>query len=60
MFCYKDRTWCTAKDCVNMECSRNTQNKKIFNPDEFWEKRIGYAAYVKNCKEYIKKTQNKE
>lgn len=29
MFCYKDRSWCTAKDCANLKCDRNTRNKDV-------------------------------
>lgn len=58
MFCYKDRTWCTAKDCANLKCDRNTRNKEVFNPDEFWEKRIAYCDRVKDCKYYKKEVKN--
>lgn len=55
MFCYKDRSWCTAKDCANLKCDRNTRNKDVFNPDEFWSKYICYAVDIKNnCKDYVK------
>jgi hypothetical protein len=58
MLCYKDKTWCTARDCVNMKCDRNTRNKEVFNPDEFWEKRIAYCDYAKDCKYYKKEVKN--
>lgn len=53
MMCYKDRSWCSAKDCQNMECNRNTNNKEVFNPDEFWSKRVSYMNFRKDCKDYI-------
>lgn len=51
MLCYKDKTWCSAQDCANKECTRN-MNGSDFCPDEFWEDKICCAPLYKDCEEY--------
>ena len=53
MLCYKDMSFCTAKDCTNMECNRNTSGPN-FNPDDWWKDKVAYAAFKEKCKEYRK------
>lgn len=52
--CYRDMTFCTAKDCRNMKCRRNTRNTDFFHPDEFWKEHIAYSDFFKECPYYKK------
>ena len=53
MLCYKDMVFCTAKDCANMECIRNTRGPH-FTPDEWWANKVAYADIKDGCHEYRK------
>ena len=51
MLCYKDRVWCTAKDCPDTMCNRNTKSE-YFDPDDYWKDKIMYGDLAKNCEHY--------
>ena len=57
MLCYKDMTFCSATDCDNMECPRNTRGP-LFAPDEWWSQRVAYSNFKRNCKEFKPKEGN--
>lgn len=48
MFCYKDRWFCTHKDCTNLSCTRNT-NREDFQPDG-----MPVSYMTPDCPDYIK------
>lgn len=58
MICYKDRSFCTALDCSNLSCIRNTR-RDDFKPDEFWADKVCYADMKDTCTEY-EKVDNQE
>lgn len=57
MLCYKDMSFCTAQDCTNLECSRNTR-RGDFNPDDFWSDKVCYGDFLSDCKNYTKEESN--
>lgn len=59
MLCYKDMTFCTAIDCVNLECKRN-MNREDFTPDSFWKDKIAQSDFRKICKQYYKENNPKK
>lgn len=48
MICYKDMTFCAAKDCRNLKCIRNT-NRPEFQPGDM---PVCYAGFKETCKKY--------
>ena len=54
MICYKDRTFCTAKECTDLECRLNTK-RPDFQPGDML---VAYADFKKTCPDY--KTEVKE
>lgn len=56
MICYKDMTFCTAKDCAKLDCPRNTKGAN-FKPDEFWKDKIAWANFKESCPEYRKEEE---
>jgi len=59
MMCYKDMTFCTAKDCAKLDCLRNTRNKEFFRPDDFWKDKIAWSAFQSQCPDYRKENADK-
>lgn len=59
MLCYKDMTFCAAKDCTDMECRRNTRNEDFFHPDDFWKDKIAISDFQKRCPNYKKEHEQK-
>ena len=53
MLCYKDMSFCSAKDCANKECPRNTRGFN-FTPDDWWKDRVAIMDFQRSCKEYSK------
>lgn len=56
MICYRDMTFCTAKDCPKIDCPRNIRNKE-FCPDEFWKDKIAWASFQNHCADYQKEVE---
>lgn len=54
MLCYKDMSFCTATDCGNLECIRNTRGSFYNPPDDFWKEHTCYADFQRTCKDYKK------
>ena len=55
MLCYRDMTFCDAKDCANLKCLRNTRNTEFFHPDDFWKEHVAmWVDYAKTCPNYKK------
>lgn len=52
---YKDIAFCTAKDCRNLECIRNT-NRPDFQPGDM---PVCYMNFKEGCKKFKKKEQGK-
>lgn len=49
MLCYKDRSFCPARDCKNLECDRNTRAPD-FDPGDM---PVSYnSGLVTNCNRY--------
>lgn len=53
MLCYRDMTFCTAKDCTVKDCPRNIHGDN-FTPDEFWKNKVCYADFKSSCPKYMK------
>lgn len=56
MICYKGMTFCSAKDCRNLQCDRNT-NRPDFQPNDL---PVAYAGFRDNCKEYEKEQKDED
>lgn len=52
---YKDITFCTAKDCGNLECHRNT-NRPDFQPGD---QLVAMCNFKWKCVEFKKKEHGK-
>lgn len=53
MLCYRDRMFCDATDCADMECPRNTRGP-TFCPDDFWKDHICIGEIKDTCADYQK------
>ena len=53
MLCYKDMSFCSAKDCANKECPRNTRGYN-YTPDDWWKDRVAIMDFKASCKDYTK------
>ena len=53
MLCYKDITFCTAKDCDNLKCRRNMR-RDDFRPDDFFKDLIALKDFKTGCPKYKK------
>lgn len=47
MICYKDRTFCTRRNCANTECHRNV-NRSDFEPGDM---PVAYSCF-QSCKDF--------
>ena len=64
MITYLDQAWCSAQDCLNTACARNT---KYMDTEKYlqWSKDIGepeggpmaFAPFMTNCHEYMKEPE---
>ena len=59
MLCYKDITWCNAKDCAKRDCFRNTRGTN-FDPDDYWKDKVAVACFKDWCKNYKKESEHTE
>lgn len=57
MICYKDMTFCNAKDCAKLDCPRNTRGSN-FKPDDWWKDKVCIGNLKDRCQQY-EKEQNK-
>ena len=56
MMVYRDMTFCTAMDCANIQCERNTRNKD-FRPLD--SEPVAYADFRLQCMDYRKDGEQK-
>lgn len=56
MICYKDITFCAAKDCKCLDCLRNTK-REDFLPDDFFKDKVAYSNFQKDCTRYEKESK---